>query len=250
MCSRVLVILLAFISTQLWAVTISTHRIYLDKSQKTKSMILFNRSIEIQSCRVSLRHYTYGAEGKHTEVKGKDLPKDAANKFLRYSPRSFNIPARAQQNVNIMMRRSINQADGEYRAIFAIACKDKVDEVIAEKSVTITPRLVHNIPIIIRKGKPEVQVALKNITLNNKKVSFQVHRQGERSVYGDVELFNTETNKVESRIRGVSIYPGTDSKSFSFSLNLENTESLILRFREDPTYGGSIEIASAPLSTL
>jgi P pilus assembly chaperone PapD len=245
---RLFVIFFACFSTQLWAVSISTHRVFLDKSQKTSSILVFNKELKYQDCRVYLRNYNYGIEGEITEVKGKLLPANAANKFIRHSPKKFTLAPNSQQKLNISSRRKVNQADGEYRSILAISCAEEISEESANKAVVISPRLIHNIPVIARKGKLEAQVAIKNVSVKDNAVNFEVFRQGDRSVYGDLVLFNTLTNKIEDRISGVSLYPGTNSKSFTLKTALDNTRDMKLSFIEDPAYGGSIKVESAILN--
>jgi P pilus assembly chaperone PapD len=245
---RLLVIFFTCFSTQLWAASISTHRVFLDKSQKTSSVLIFNKEIKYQDCRVYLRNYIYGAEGQITEVKGKFLPANAANKFIRLSPKKFRLSPNAQQNVNISSRRTINQVDGEYRSILAISCVDEISKERANKAVVISPILIHNIPVIVRIGKLEAQVAIKNVSVKDNAVNFDVFRQGDRSVYGDLVLFNTLTNKIEDRIRGVSLYPGTKSKNFTLKAALDNQRDMKLSFIENPAYGGSIKVESAILN--
>ncbi|WP_416308185.1 hypothetical protein [Neptunicella sp. SCSIO 80796] len=229
------------------AISLSTYRIYVDYDSRTASFMMFNKSAVTEECQLDLVHNDFDAVGNMTPHQGDQLPANSAEPWIRYSPRNFVVEARAPQTVRFTIRRQANSEPAEYRSYLRIFCdeKDKPQSTSTSSSsktvkLSVKPRLVQNVPVIVRTGKLEATVSFGDISVNNEKLSFTINRQGNRSVYGTLELVNKQTGEVINYKKNVSVYTETNKSAYDFSLRGRSLQELALRFTEDQDYGGTI----------
>jgi P pilus assembly chaperone PapD len=234
---------------QSWAnVSISSRRINVDYEQGTTNFIVTSRQATSQECNISLTHNSFDEAGHMSHYTGKDLPPYAADDLIRYSPKTFELPANRKQTVRFTLRRKPNTPAMEHRAYVVLACSGKVfDQPTAADNnaprFTIQPILKHSIPLIVRPQKLQVAVNFDNIRIENNTLSFDLNRLGERSVYGNVEVINKDNNEIISTSASLVMYIETTSKSFNMVLPQSiQTEDLVLRFKEDANFGGDLDV--------
>lgn len=236
-CRAVTVYLLQFLLvTPSTASSLTSYRIYLDRQNSNTSFLIFNRELQDKECKISLRHYKFD-ELSNITGEFEKTPANSAKEFIRFSPRKFTITPGNSQTVRFALRRKPNSKDAEYRSFLKVDCSAVSNK--TSKKISISPRLVHNVPIVVRTGKLDGAVSFSNFAVDGSKLTFNLNRTGERSIYGIVELIDDEGNTV-SFLRGVSIYPESKSKQISFSTNDIPVSKLKVRFTEDKNYGGSI----------
>lgn len=232
------------------AVHLSTYRIYLDNDNRTQSFIVFNKNTASQECNLSLRHYDFDEQGNMQDYKTKALPENSAKNWIRFSPRKFTLTPANSQTVRFNMRRKAKAKAAEYRSYLVIDCGAVTDVTAKKEMISIKPKLIHNVPIIVRMGELNTNVKLTDFTVTNEKINFFIERKGDRSVYGDIELIDKKTNTKISYQLNLSIYPETSRKSFSLGTKGYNPEDLIVRFIENPKFGGDIVIEHDVISKL
>ena len=245
-----LTLFLAIVTTSSFyanAVSMSAHRIYLDNNKREQSFVIYNQNTDSQECDLSLRHYDYDDIGNMTAHTKTDTPEHSAKNWIRFSPQKFVLTPANAQTVRFIMRRKANITAEEYRSYLVIDCGVESKPVdTARKStqatVSVAPKLVHNVPIIVRTGELNAKVSISDIKVVNGSVHFNINRTGNRSVYGDVALFNRKTGDRVSYQIGISIYPETSRLALSLAAGEYNANDLVLRFIENKLYGGDLEI--------
>lgn len=230
------------------AVHMSTHRIYLDDDNRNNSFILFNREIESQECKLTLGHNNFDNNGNMTKHQANKLPDNSAKNWIRFSPKRFTLTTARSQTVRFTMRRKAKAKAAEYRSYLIIDC-GAIQAEDPTKRVSITPKLIHNIPIIVRMGKLDADISFSDFKLEGNDLIFKILRSGTRSIYGNIALFNKETGKSLSSQSGLSIYPESSNTEFYLSTKGVPIENLIIKFSENKNYGGDKVIEQAVILT-
>jgi hypothetical protein len=230
---------LALISTlSAQAMSISTYRIYLDSENSSASFVMYNATSLEESCKLSLVHHNFDEFGTISAVDSAVLPDNSASPWIRYSPKNFSAAALSPQTVRFTLRRKANTSAQEYRSYLRVYCK--ANETASSKSestttsISVKPRMVQNVPII-------VQVNFSNFHLVDNSLHFDIHRQGNRSVYGKIELIDKKSGEVISYRKNISIYTETNLYKYELPSSDKALNELGVRFVEDTKFGGSID---------
>jgi hypothetical protein len=226
---------LALISTSSQALGLSTFRIYLDNQHRSENFVVYNKDQYTQHCTQFLRHYQVDPLGKLSALPKDALPQNAANEWIRYSPKHFSLSPGKSQAVKFKLKRRANSEAAEYRAHLALECNNDEEEVKQNNDIQygLQPILRHNIPIIVRTGKIAASISFRQINLLDDIVSVDLARQGQRSVYGRLELIDSRSNKVVDKDKHITLYQEVRKKTVKLSTNGIDKEYLILRFSED-----------------
>lgn len=223
------------------AISISAYRIYLAEDQRDMSFIIFNREANFQDCNLSLTHNNFDENSNLSHVPDHIIPENSANEWIRFSPREFSLTPAQSQTIRFSMRRKANAQDGEYRSYLVIDCGiAHTPNTQDTPQVSLQTKLVHSVPIVVRSGKLEASVWFDDFEMTSKGLKFSMHRKGNRSVYGDLEVIDKTTNDLIFVQRNFSIYP--ESKRFNFLIEEKNINPNNLKFRytEKKEYGGNI----------
>jgi hypothetical protein len=237
-----IVILLTIATFNVNAISLTSNRIYLDNNNRVASFIVLNRSLTAEECRLSFRYFEFD----NAAVMGKELtdtlPSNNTSKTVKFSPRRFSIAAGKSQAIRLSLRRSADTDKAEYHSYLSVSC-GKISPP-TPNLVNVAPRLVHNVPIVARTAKLNAQASFTNVKLlDNGKVSFRLNREGNRSIYGDLEVLNKRTGKKVNGLKSISIYTQSSYRDFEFSVPVNLAESDIsLRFTEVEKYGGSLTV--------
>jgi len=230
-----------------YAVSLTSYRIYLDKNLRTESFLIFNRELQTEDCRLSFYDFPFDkASNMGKRITG-IAPKKSATSLVRFSPKKFQIKGGSSQTVRFSLRRKANMPVSEYHSYLSINCGKITDNRTNRANtsiISLSPRLVHNIPVIARTGELSASINFSDIRIDkNGKLAFKLNRSGNRSVYGVIEIINKDSGKVINYLQGISIYVQSDYREFDFSLPKGvDINSLYIRFKEDSRYGGSITI--------
>jgi hypothetical protein len=225
-----------------FALGLSTFRIYLDIDKRQDNFLVYSRDQYTQHCSLSLRHYNIKEDGGLMALDNDTTPAHSASKWIRFSPKKFSVKPGSVQAVKFKMRRKANIIPNEYRAYLSVDCIFDADELAANRDnkAQLTPRLRHNVPIIVRTGKLDATIRFDSIQLDKDSLSFAAHRTGNRSIHGKLQLVDKRSDKVLSDKSLFSLYTETPLKNVIFSTLGVEKEHLLLRFIEDPKVGGSI----------
>lgn len=227
----VLAFLLILCSSLANAASLSTYRIYLDKQTREQSFVVFNKNNLEESCELYLRHYVHDLYGNMTEVKGENVPDFSVKPHLRFTPKNFILGANSSQTVKFKMKRK-RGAKGEYTSYLAIKCRPK--RIAKSSGVNVTPQIVMNVPIVIRTSELSVDLTAQNVKLGQSMLTGELVRKGERSVYGDLIVFDKKTNEVLAQRRNISIYSSQQFHKFKMQLPLSavGSRDLMIQFVE------------------
>jgi len=137
---------------------------------------------------------------------------------VRISPRQFKIEAGGRQKVRVSLRKPPNLPKGEYRFHIKATRLLQQEELKNEdvNSVNIMANIGVTIPAVIRHGEVSGNATLKNIkivppsnTKNNKpELQLNIHRTGDSSTLGAIEVFWEQNGQSEQigRIKNMNIF--------------------------------------------
>jgi P pilus assembly chaperone PapD len=229
-------------------ISISSKRIYLDNNSSTDNFVITNRGLNSQKCQLITKHYTFDEFGSMTAYTGKELPAYAAESIMRFSPKSFQIEANKKQTVRFTLRRKKNIEPMEHRAYLLVDCEkmakpnsldNNSDDGIA--NISFTPKVLHNVPIIVRPTLLNASVDFSNVTLDSNILSFYITRKGSRSIFAKVTLTERSNGKKISHSNPFAIYTETRLKNFKMAIpEGHSLADIVITLNEMSEYGGNI----------
>ena len=224
-------------------------------NERSSELTLVNKGTDPGTYRIILRNIRTDDYGKFSEAQQAGEKELFADNLIRYSPRRVEIEAGSFQKVRVMVRKPKNLPEGEYRTHMVFQSlppqnANTLDE-SGELSVSVDPIVEVSIPVIIRNGKLSAALSIADVSLKESAVQFTLNRDGARSTYGDVEVVVDSGVNKGTRvgfIRGLSVYYPNDKRYMNIPLTLPEShqafDSLLVRFVEDPTYGGEHSISA------
>ena len=200
-------------------------RIVFDKNQRAAQVELINRGRAPETYRISVVNRRMTEDGEIKSADSAEAGEQFADAMLRYSPRQVTIAPGSSQTVRMLLRKPADLANGEYRSHLQF---DRVADATPESSVegapdgdagkvgvVITALVGASIPVIVRHGETEAHASLTQVALQpaagdaGPSLAFQIQREGNRSVYGDLAVTFTPRGgaPVEvARAGGVAVY--------------------------------------------
>ena len=239
----IVLLTIGIVSFSSQAIHLTTFRIHLDKEKPNTDFVVFNRDVTSQQCELSFKHYDFNETGQMLNYQSEELPSNSAVSWVRYSPRKFVLTPANSQTIRFSMRRKANAEPAEYRSYLVIDCGAMASDDKGRSSgsdnasISIQPKLLHNVPVIVRTGDVPVEVAFDKVTHNNDTIKFSINKSGLRSIYGKLELIDIRNNERVDGLNGESIYPETKSKHYQLSTKGIKAEHLLLRFTSDKQFG-------------
>ncbi|PIW25694.1 MAG: molecular chaperone [Rhodospirillales bacterium CG15_BIG_FIL_POST_REV_8_21_14_020_66_15] len=180
---------------------VSPTRIELEGRTRSATVTLTNRGSESALFRISLIAMEMDGKGSLKAVDKPPAGMLTAEELVRYAPRQVDIPPGGTQTVRLVLRKPADLAAGEYRShmFFRAVPPEDAGRGIAEKggqggvSVKLTPIFGITIPVIVRHGDLDLKVAMSDLAVvpdkdKQKKLTFKLTRQGNKSAYGDVKV--------------------------------------------------------------
>ena len=228
-------------------------RVILNGGRGTE-VILSNIGSEEATYRISLELRRMTPAGDLVDVT-EDNANDkerAALAMIRYAPRRITLPPGQPQSVRIAARPGADLPDGEYRAHLVFrgipkpAPAPAPDDPAKGISIALIPIYGVSIPIIVREGNIEAQVALSDPHLakspKGEALVFALDRSGLASTYGEVRV--TKDGKQIYFARGVAVYPEIARRTVTLPLTPDQaaqmTGQVHIEYREMPEAGGDV----------
>jgi P pilus assembly chaperone PapD len=230
-------------------------RIVLD-GPRGAEVVLNNIGANTATYRISLELRRMREDGSL-----EDVPLDNASPeeratldMLFYSPRRVTLPPNQPQTIRLGVRPPEGLADGEYRAhLLFRAVPDARPVVPAEGqpargvSISLTPIYGVTIPVIIRQGTLQATAGLANPRIvagdPNPTLQLDISRQGNRSVYGEIQVLRQGSGEMLMQARGVAVYPERDQRTLALPLSPEQALAMrgpvTVRYVEDRDVGGA-----------
>lgn len=220
-----------------WAVSaeliVSPTRMVLTDRDRYATVSVKNPGDAIGRYRAEMVDTTMLADGAVKMLgKGEKDPYSALD-MIRVSPRSMTLRPGEYQTVRMLIKRPADLAEGEYRSHLKVRMTEtNIDEKTGKpaevaEGISIRPKLVMVIPVIIRHGKTDfttkiTAVTLKQATKNNpsKRVGVTLALEGNQSAIGDFVLIHKTGNaeKELTTYSGIAVYRGTPQRSIDIPL--------------------------------
>ncbi|MFT4929113.1 MAG: P pilus assembly chaperone PapD [Phenylobacterium sp.] len=235
------------IMTMAGTLSVNKPRILMTDKNKRAEFKVFNTSPDIQTLRISLIDKQMDEQGEIITVEGSQT---SASDFLRVGPRvGKNIDPKGFQKFRVRAKLSKMPA-GEYRSHLLVESMNPPTEQ-SKAGISVKPNIKYSIPIIIRHGELNAEVAISNAQLSEKvsdngekqtTLAFDMTRIGDRSVYGDFAVYQVtgdETILIKALV-GQAIYTEVEKRQFSIELLTAPPagSQLKLEFKENPEFGG------------
>ncbi len=230
-------------------------RVILDGSRGTE-VILSNIGSEEATYRIGLELRRMLENGRLVPVEKSDanFTEEAALGMIRYAPRRITLPPGQPQAVRLAARPGADLPDGEYRVHMSFKAIPKPRSVTDERSPTegvsiqLIPIYGVTIPIIVRHGRVEAQVAINQPRIvqgqKGPELAVSISRTGDSSSYGELRVTKPGVADPLVLLRGVAIYPEIGKREVRVQLTPEQAAGLKgqLRFeyRDMPEAGGAI----------
>lgn len=204
------------------------------EGRRSAEVILNNIGSQPATYRISLELRRMQPNGSLDEV-----PAEAANAaetsaldLIRYAPRRVTLAPNQPQSVRIGIGDMTSLPDGEYRAhmLFrAIPDAQPAGTPVADTDgvkIEIRPIYGVTIPVIIRKGQLRATAALSGAALQGSVLSFDLRREGSRSIYGELRAIAGGQSEPLLTMKGIGVYPEVTSRRFELQLNAEQLAKL------------------------
>lgn len=224
--------------------SVSPNRVVFEDGERSAGLHLHNRSADqTVTYRLSLQRVRMDENGRMERVEGE--PRDGeqfADDLIHFSPRQVTLEAGDTQRVRLMTRPDGDLEEGEYRAHLKFEAlpppggfpePEGADEDKLQVSMQVRQNLW--IPVIYRHGEPSVDVDLEAQVDDEtegtpSKLDLVIHRDGDRSVYGDLEAtFVADDTGEETRVarlRGVGVYTPNERRFMELDMEMPEGKSL------------------------
>lgn len=235
---------------------INPKRIVLSDGERGAAMDLLNEGDSLTRYQIFFEQKIMNSDGAIIDLPEAEQEGLYAKDMIRYSPRRVDIAGGGRQTIRIAARRPKALADGEYLSHLVFKeIPQKIERDSNNKendtlSIDIKPTLKIAVPIIVRNGDlssiasiedPRFEVADTEYGV----VFFRLLRDGNASLYGNVEVFEIIDGEVRERVgysKGIALYTNITERAVRQSLTRtlsEDANALLIRFDEDEKYGGS-----------
>jgi hypothetical protein len=228
-------------------------RVVLDGTRGTE-VVLNNIGNAPATYRISLEIKRMTALGGLDEIAEEDVTaaEQMALEMISFSPRRVTLPPNQPQVIRIGVRPPEGLPPGEYRAhmLFRavpdpLAATERVNTSTGGVSVALTPIYGITIPIIVRVGDLSASASIGTARIADEggqpHFAFDLSRQGNRSVYGDIEVTRPGVKDPLFLARGIAIYPEVAARRVSFAIPPEVAAALRgpvkIRYTEDRELG-------------
>ena len=216
---------------------ITPRRVVFDGNRRVMDITLANTGIDTATYNISLIQYRMNEDGSFTEITEPDPGQRFAGDNLRFFPRKVTLAPNEAQMVKMQVTNINKLEPGEYRShayfrsvpmVTALGEEDKNIDSTA-LSIQLIPIFGISIPIIIRVGASDMSVTISDMKLETteesiKLLSLTLNREGNMSVYGDLQVSHVSPAGVEnilSNINGLAVYTPNTARTMKIELNPE-----------------------------
>ncbi|MCX6270584.1 MAG: molecular chaperone [Bacteroidetes bacterium] len=220
---------------------IMPRRVVFEGSRRSQELNIANTGQDTAKYTISTLQFRMTAGGAFERITEPDSGQYFADKYIRFFPRNIILAPNESQVVKVQLVKTTELPAGEYRSHLyfrAVPIEKPVGEEIlkdtSKLSVSISPVFGLTIPVIIRVGETNADVAFSYVYLNMENPSspalnLTFNRSGNRSVYGEVVVYYCPPAGKETPIqtvRGIAVY--TPGKVRNFKITLENIKGVNL----------------------
>lgn len=253
------------LSSEAHALRVTMKRVLFEGSKRADIIVLINNTDEEMTYRLGWRRMRMTETQAIVPIEDGDAATEvkSADDLVKYAPRRVVLPPGGSQQVRLMLRRPQDLADGEYRSHFWIEPEeaavqfDPSPEAANAKGPAVQIKMLTGItlPVIVRAGNLSVKGAITGGTVTRgadiSRVKMMVTREGNRSLYGDMEFACGST--VVHRVNGIAVYTEVSRREMEFGLRALPadcaTVNVTYKAAEDDAqyHGGVIAQAALPV---
>lgn len=257
-------------------VSVAPSRILLEGRTFAATVYLTNRGDETNTYRIGLSQLRMLESGEILPAANSpDAGELFADDLIRWSPRRCVIPPGGSQTVRLLVRRPRGNMPqkAEYRTHLSVRSIPDVprleeiegrdsrlqgnDENLSVQAVAAVETLV---PVIIRFGRLDATPGIEDISFSSGEppaVEFDLTRQGDRSLYGDLHFVHVAPDGDETeigKIVGLAVYTPIRRRAIRYLLDLPpdldtSNGSIRIDFQETQDGGGNTHTsASVPIA--
>ncbi|MEM6899755.1 MAG: hypothetical protein AAF583_08300 [Pseudomonadota bacterium] len=226
-------------------VLIAPTRIVLERGERSAELVIVNKGDEEAAFRVSIENRRMLENGSLELAEDREEGELFAIDHVRYAPRRVILEPGGKQTIRVSANLANNLEPGEYRSHLrlmavptsagrSLPSATDLDEtalsiqLIAIRSLTI--------PIILRVGELNADVDIIDLRIDEKErqsdngeehlLVARLTRNGERSTYGDVEVFVDGQRDPIYFARGVAVYTPNSARDVILPLPNEVHDQL------------------------
>ncbi len=228
---------------------VSPKRLVLDQTSRAGAVYVFNRGARPATYEVSLEDRVMTPDGRIRSLEEAEGVPDAAAAIARaksarsmilFTPHRVTLEGGSSQVVRLRVLRPVDLAAGEYRAHLTVReLPPDTAGLTAEQAaanekgalaIQITTLLAVSLPVIVRQGPPDIRAGIEGVgyaigtapagpsagqPARIATVSLQLLRQGQSSLFGNVEIRKVSGGKpgeLVGALRGVGVYTEIDRR--------------------------------------
>lgn len=247
-------------------VSVTPLRVLFDGRERSTTVFLSNRTSTVNTYRISLVNRRMLPDGDIVPVDEAGPGEYFADEMISFSPRRVTIAPQSAQTIRLLVRRprGDHPENVEYRTHMSIQSipptprledLETNERLIEEQRLSVQPKVTVEtvIPVLVRFGEPEATIAITNprLILDDPEQPYplllvDLERGGDRSIYGDVEVFLLRPDGGEESIylsRGLAVYSPLTVRTKTIRLkdvdpSRLTTGSLLVRYTETPDMHG------------
>lgn len=249
------------------ALRVSMKRIVFEGPKRSDIITIMNNTAEEQTYRLGWRHYRMDETKSLVRIDDGALDSAAGNikwadDMIRFAPRRVTVPPGGSQQVRVLLRRPRDLAPGEYRSHLWIVTEASAKAFVPDEEkapegqqsfrLSMLPALT--LPVFVRHGDLQASASITEAKLSKTakgaSVSFILNREGNRSLYGDMNIICTGSGEeyVAAQTRGIAVYTDVSRRilDFNFTYPPEKAAACAkLRIeysaeKDDPLFQGGI----------
>ncbi len=241
------------------ALKITMKRVIFEGTKRAEVLTLINNTGDELAFRIGWRNMRMTDKGLREIPEGEDAPDlKTLDKMVIFAPRRVVIAPGGSQQIRLMLRKPKDLAEGEYRSHLwvrpeADAVKFDPNPAEAGKAAVQIKMLAGvSLPVFVRNGKMTATAKLENATLktlNGKmNITMDLTRQGNRSVYGDLDFICTSgaEEAVVRQVRGIAIYTEVEKRTLEYNFPVGATGActamriVYTADKDDPLFKGNV----------
>ena len=220
-------------------------RVELDnKREKSAVFSLVNKSNQTSRYEIYLEDKQLLPSGEFKVLESASS-QSSITSFTRYSPRRVSLLPEQGTRVRLAVRPPKNIQQGEYRSYIvfhqiplAPTNGEQANDETETLSLSVTAYLRIAVPVIMRVGELTAKLDIVNQqraeSEGKQQLIVSVARQGERSSYGNIEIFDNNDELVGS-LNNAAIYTENNSRDFVITLNrhINSSTELLIKYVEN-----------------
>ena len=200
-------------------------RLTFEGRERSTEVILKNIGEQPATYRISLVLRRMEPDGSIVEVGEPSEAERLAEEMIRFAPRRIRLEPAQPQAVRVAVRKPADLPDGEYRVHMmfraipdaAALTPETVSAPSDQLTISLTPIYGVTIPLIVRHGEVAATARIAEAAAQDgpdgRGIMLTLEREGNRSVYGDVEILFADQGEPSGFMKGIAIYPEVNTRS-------------------------------------